>query len=281
MLRHIQSGIAVTLALTLAAIATAQDAPRILLLTKSAGFQHSVVKNDEDGSNHVTRILQKLAEEQGAELVSTKDASMINAETLKTFDLVIFYTTGVLTTEGERKSPPMSETAIQELQDWIADGGGFMGYHCAADTFHQPGGEASPYIKMLGGEFIAHGAQFRGDIIIVDESHPAMAATPQNWKIKDEWYIFKNFNKKNIRVLALLDPGLVRRSQEKYDIPNYPITWVSTHGKGRIYYNAQGHREEVWTDEDFQKTVIAAAVWAMGEGPAQAKPNYKKALRKK
>lgn len=281
MLQRIYRGFAIALALTITTIATAQDVPRILVLTKSAGFQHSVVKNDADGSNHVTRILQELADMGGAELVSTKDASMINAETLKTFNLVIFYTTGILTTEEGDKSPGMSDTAMQELLDWIATGGGFMGYHCASDTFHQADGKPSPYIEMLGGEFITHGAQFRGTVKVVDESHPAMAATPQNWKINDEWYIFKNFNKKNIHVLAMLDPGLARRTQDKYDIPDYPITWVSTHGEGRIYYNAQGHREDVWTNEDFQQTVIAAATWAMGEGPAQAEPNYKKVTKKK
>jgi type 1 glutamine amidotransferase len=280
MFHRICKGIAITLALIITGIATAQDAPRILFLSKSSGFEHGVIKTDADGSNHVAKVLQQLADAGGAELVATKDASMINAETLKGFNLVIFYTTMDLTEEGSDGNPPMSKTGVAELKEWISNGGGFMGYHCATDTFHGKGGEVTPYVELIGGEFLTHGAQFRGTVKVVDETHPAMAATPQDWKINDEWYIFKNLNKKNMHVLAVLDPGTARRTQEKYDIPNYPITWVSTLGNGRIYYNGQGHREDVWADEDFQQTVVAAATWAMGQGDAQAEPNYKEVMKK-
>lgn len=274
MSKRFYSGIAFMMVLVFGGIASAQDVPRILFLSKSAGFQHSVIKSDDDGSNHVSRILQDLADAGGAELVSTKDAGMINAETLADFNLVIFYTTGDLTEAGTDKEPAMSATGVADLQEWIANGGGFMGYHCATDTFHQADGKPSPYIALLGGEFLTHGAQFHGTVKVVDESHPSMAGTPQDWLINDEWYIFKNLNTENMHVLAMLEPGDERKKQEKYDIPNYPIIWVSTHGAGRVYYNAMGHREDVWTNEDFQATVVAAATWALGEGPAQTEPNY-------
>ena len=73
---------------------------RILLLTKSAGFEHSVIKHDESGSSHVERILTPLVKEMGATITCTKDASMINAEALQAYDVVIFYTSGDLLTEG-------------------------------------------------------------------------------------------------------------------------------------------------------------------------------------
>jgi hypothetical protein len=253
--------------------------PRVLFLSKSSGFQHGVIKNDEDGTNHVGRTLKALAEANNAELVSTKDASMINAKTLEEFDLVIFYTTLNLTEEGSDGNPPMSETGLAELQEWIKKGGAFMGYHCATDTFHGEGDEVTPYIEMLGGEFKAHGRQFEGTVKVVDPTHPAMLATPQDWLIEDEWYVFKNLNKEKIHVLALLDPGSERENHKLYDAPNYPIIWVSTLGEGRIYYNAQGHREDVWSNPDFQNTVLIAATWALGNGPAQAEPNYDEVVK--
>lgn len=271
--------LAATTALLVCGVALAQDAPRILFLSKSSGFQHSVIKPNDSGSNHVADVLQELADAGGAELTTTKDASMINAKTLENFDLVIFYTTLNLTEEGSDGNPPMPESGVQDLKDWIAKGGGFMGYHCASDTFHGKGDEVTPYIEMLGGEFRGHGKQFRGTVKVVDESHPAAAATPQNWSTLDEWYLFKNLNKDKIHVIATLDAGKERGRQKMYDTPNYAITWVSTLGEGRIYYNAQGHREDVWLDDDFQQTVIAAATWAMGEGPAQADPNYDEVMK--
>lgn len=279
MFQHFSKAISFAAAFAFCAGVWAQDAPRILFLSKSSGFQHSVIKPNTEGSNHVADVLQELCDANGAELTATKDASMINAETLENYDLVIFYTTLNLTEEGSDGNPPMSETGVQELQDWIAKGGGFMGYHCATDTFHGKGDEVTPYIEMIGGEFKGHGKQFKGTVKVVDESHPVAAATPQNWKMLDEWYLFKNINKENIHVVATLDAGRERERQPMYNTPDYPVTWVSTHGEGRIYYNAQGHREDVWTDEDFQNTVVAAATWAMGEGPAQAEPNYSKVVK--
>lgn len=256
----------------------AQDAPRILLLTKSSGFQHSVIKNDADGTNHVSRILQKLCDDAGAEFTHTKNAGFINAKNLENYDLVIFYTTLNLMRAGSDMQPPMPDSGLDDLEAWISKGGAFMGFHCASDTFHSKGDEVHQYIKMLGGEFKGHGKQFRGTVKVVDPTHPAAAATPQDWKIRDEWYVFKNLNKDNIHVIATLDAGTERDRQPMYDTPDYPITWVSTMGEGRIYYNAMGHREDVWEDADFQATVVAAATWAMGEGPAQAEPNYKKVI---
>lgn len=261
------------------AVHTQEESTRVLFLSKSSGYQHGVIKNDEDGTNYVSRVLQQLADNNNAELVATKDASMINAKTLENFDLVIFFTTLDLTKEGGDGNPPMSETGVAELQEWIKKGGAFMGYHCATDTFHGEKDEITPFTEMLGAQFAAHGRQFEGTIKVVDPTHPAMMANPQNWVIKDEWYLFKEMNKDNIHVLATFDPGAERELEKKYDVPDYPIIWVSTLGEGRIYYNAQGHREDVWSNPDFQNTVVVAAGWALGNGPAQAEPNYAEVVK--
>ena len=262
------------LALVLCGTVMAQDGPRILLLTKSAGYEHAVVKNDEAGNNHVSAILKKLAEENGARLTSTKDGSLINARTLADFDLVMFYTSGDLLTRDGDGSPAMPPEGIADLIAWVKAGGGFMGFHCATDNFHEKEGKVSPYIKLLGGEFVTHGKQFEGTLKVVDPSHPAVAATPNPWKIRDEWYVLKNMNKANMHVLAMLELGDERQKQKKYNIPDYPIIWCSTRGNGRVYYTAQGHRADVWSNEDFQRSIVAAARWTLGEGPAQATPNF-------
>ena len=59
------------------------------------------------------------------------------------FDAVFFYTTGEL---------PLDEPAQRALMDFIRDGGGFVGSHCATDTFYQ----WEDYGLMLGGYFNGH-----------------------------------------------------------------------------------------------------------------------------
>lgn len=259
--------------------ASAQDAPRVLFLSKSAGFQHSAITEKDGQPNHVAKTLQALADAAGAELTATKDASLINAEDLKNYDLVIFYTTGYLTTEGTDGHPPMPETGVADLIDWIEAGGGFMGYHCATDTFHSSDDSPpSEYTKMIGASFLSHGKQFDGAVKVVDPDHPTAASIPADWSKLDEWYKFRNLAKDDIHVIALLDPGAEREKQEQYDVPAYPVIWCRQLGEGRIYYNAMGHREDVWDDPTFQQTVVDAATWALGEGPADAEPNYKEVV---
>ena len=258
----------------------AENDLRVLFLSKSAGFEHSAIKTQDDGSNHVARTLQKIAGDKGFALVATKDASMINAATLKDFDVVIFYTTGVLTEPGTDKHPPMGANGVADLQAWVDAGGGFIGYHSATDTFHMPDGSASPYVKMIGGEFLTHGKQFPGTVKVVDKKHPAMKGFTHNWVIRDEWYLFKNMNKDTMHVLAVLDPGRQRERQpDRYNLPDYPIVWCSASGEGRIYYNGMGHREDVWDHPDFQTTVWSAIQWASGQGKTKADPNYKSKVK--
>jgi uncharacterized protein len=236
-------GISFAMALLLSTVAMAQEGPRILLLTKSAGFQHSVVKIDEHGNNHVSNIIKELAAKHNATVVSTKDARLINSLTLQRFDLVMFYTTGDLTiTGGTDGSPGMSETGVAELTEWIENGGGFIGFHCATDTFHKSDATISPYTKLVGAQFKTHGSQFHGSIKVVDPTHPAMVETPQPWVVNDEYYVFDNLNTENIHVLAMLETEEEGKKQDKYKIPSYPIIWCSEEGKGRVYYGTRPPR---------------------------------------
>ncbi len=265
---------AAVIALTFCLSAGAEDGLRLLFLTKSAGFEHGVIKRDGENLGHAEKIMMELAKEMGATIEVTKDAGLINAENLKNFDVVLFYTTGVLTEAGTDGQPPMGENGCQELLDWITAGGGFVGYHSANDTFHSKKDAVSPFVEMIGGEFFTHGAQFKGTLRVVSPGHPAIAGLPDGFRLMDEWYISRNLNEEDMHVLALLDPGIERKRQDKYNIPSYPIIWCRAYGGGRVLYNALGHREDVWTNEIFRQNVIENIQWAAGKGALDAAPNY-------
>ena len=253
----------------------------LLFLNKSQGFEHSPIKLLEDGTTHAGKVMQELCNLYGVSLTETKNGSVINAENLKNYDLVIFYTSGDLTKPSNDGGDAMGPEGKAELLDWIRNGGNFMGFHAATDTFRTPpDGEVSPYIEMIGAEFLTHGRQFTGTVKVVDSGHPAMASIPNNWKIHEEWYLFKNFNKDTMRVLALLDPEDEREKQEMYDIPNYPIIWVSEYGEGKVYYSALGHGEEMWDNDIFRQSIVDAAQWLL-EGHAASidvKPNFEEVV---
>ena len=105
---------------------------------------------------------------------------MFEPDKIGEWDAFVFETTGDLTTEGAaEKSPAMSPDGEKAFYDAIRGGKGFLGMHCAADTFGHHGkrnkGAEDPYIQMIGGEFVSHGAQQEVEIEIVDPKFPGMA----------------------------------------------------------------------------------------------------------
>jgi len=268
-------------------VAVAQDTaqtkgPHILFLSKSQAFEHSPVAEKDGKTSIAENMLAKIAEEMGATLVTTKDADRIDAENLKNYDLVIFYTQGDLTKDSKDGGANMSETGQADLVEWVKKGGRFMGFHSASDTFHTPrGGEVTPYLDMVGGEFTRHGRQFKGLVKVVDPSHPAVAAIPAGYKPMEEWYLFHNFNTESIRVLALMDPGEERAKQEAYNIPDYPVIWVNAVGDGKVFFTAFGHRDDLWEEDPvFYKSAVNAINWLMAEGQEGTEPNFDQVVPK-
>ena len=96
------------------------------------------------------------------------------------YDAFLFETQGDLTQLGVDKQPPMRPEGKNVLLKAIAAGKGFVGCHCASDTFHSPGqsdknqdaAHIDPYIAMLGGEFIRHGSQQTAWMRVVDNRFP-------------------------------------------------------------------------------------------------------------
>jgi uncharacterized protein len=256
----------------------AAEGPRVLFLNKSAGFEHGVVKVKDGEPCHVEKIVRPLVEKLGGTVESTKDGARLNAERLKDVDVVMFYTTEDLCkSDSGDKTPAVGPNGMTELLDWVNAGGGFVGFHCASDTWHRARNQfapESPYLDMLGGEFRGHGKQFKGTLRVVDDAHPTMAHIKDGWIINDEWYLFTGLQDDSMHVLALLDPAGERTKQDKYNLPNYPVIWCSTPGKGRVFYNAMGHRDDVWENGDFQSAFVDALQWATGNGEAGAAPNF-------
>ena len=146
-----------------------EDKPRkrILMYTRSQTFEHSTVKRKDDQLGLAEKLMVELGPKHGFEVLATKDGRLFTRENIAKYDAFFFYTTGNPTAEGGDKQPPMPKEGKQALLDAIASGKGFIGSHCADDTFHSAGPafenqeeeKRDPYIRMLGGEFIRHGEQ--------------------------------------------------------------------------------------------------------------------------
>ncbi len=238
------SAIAIASVFATTMVASAQ--PDVLLLTKSSGFEHDVVK-ESGGPSVVEDKVAAAVASLGGTLTATKDASTINTANLANFDVVIFFTSGDLTTSGTDGNTPMSGTGVDELNAWIMAGGGFIGYHSATDTFHND----QDYIDMIGAEFDQHGSQFSATLINVAPAHPVMTRVPATWTLTEEYYEFKNV------VPTGRTPLL-----EIPDSPNYALVWTNDFGSGRVLYNQLAHNESTWDDTDFQNMLEDSISWA-------------------
>ncbi len=171
-------------AATMAVQADENRARRLLFFNRSAGFQHSVVTVKDDQPCYAETILRPICDKHHWELVSTKDGTVFTPENIAKYDAFLFYTTGVLTdAKSADGSKPMSKAGKQAFLDAIHNGKGFVGFHCASDTFHkgeryetQTPGERDPYINMLGGEFVTHCSQQPATMKVVDPNFPAPAS---------------------------------------------------------------------------------------------------------
>src|SRR5690348_3303812 len=72
-----------------AATARAADAPRrrLLVFTKSSGFEHSVIKRGADGSlSLVERVLTEMGAKHGFDVTCTKDGSVFDTSAVRDND---------------------------------------------------------------------------------------------------------------------------------------------------------------------------------------------------
>jgi type 1 glutamine amidotransferase len=195
-------------------------------------------------------------------------AEKMSPEALKSYDGVIFAnTTGDL---------PLPDP--QAFIDWIKEGHAFIGTHSASDTFHG----FKPFVEMIGGEFLTHGAQATVECLNQDKKHAACKHLPASWTVHDEIYILKSFTRNTVHGLLTLD-----KEPNKKTPGDYPISWCKQFGKGRVFYTSLGHREDVWDEEwqdrknskevslAYQQHLLGGIQWALGQAKGSAKPQTK------
>ena len=265
------------------ALAAADPKRRVLFFTKSAGFEHSVVKREGDALSYAEQTLVDLGKQHGFDVHATKDGRVFDDD-LSVYDAVVFCTTGDLTAVGTDMQPAMSAEGKKRLLAAVAEGMGFVGSHCAADTFHSVGppreaqSEVDPYISMLGGEFISHGPQQQSRQVIKSATFPGLAEAVKgeegSFTLNEEWYSLKNFADDLHVILAQDTQGMEGKDYER---PPFPSTWARRHGKGRVFYTSMGHREDVWSDPTFQQILLGGLSWAMGDVDADVQPNMEQA----
>src|SRR5258706_11706677 len=268
----------------------AGDKKSVLVFTKSSGWEHDVVKTPGGKPSILEQAVIALGEQHGFDVTATKDGKVFDSKDFKKHSAVLFFTTGVLTTTGTDLNPPMSPEGKQSLLDAISGGLGFVGVHAASDTFHTPpdpddnsnryiahGGKSDPYLRMLGGEFIAHGSTPRlqtANVIVNDPKFPGLEGVLSPVSFNEEWYSLKDFRTDLHVILTLDTKGM---TGEPYQRAPYPMTWARMESKGRVFYTAIGDRPENWSNPFFLHLLGGGIRWAIRDAQASVDQNLQQA----
>jgi type 1 glutamine amidotransferase len=186
-------------------------------------------------------IFIALFNEIGLTADTTEDLGALTPENLRRYAGVVNYTT----------ARDISDDQYAALLGFVQAGGGYIGVHCASDTFrNQPDSK-----RLLGGRFLDHPPQL--DIVgeIVDYAHP-ITAPLSSFVVHDELYTLDD-NPDDYHLLARSPSHGLQ-----------PIAWTRDEGAGRVFYLSLGHNVETDAEPTYRRFLQRGTQWAIRLDPS-------------
>jgi type 1 glutamine amidotransferase len=227
-------------AAALAACSSAADppeqAPRLLVFSKTAGYRHeSIAAGLSTIRDHFT-------------VDATEDGAAFEPDNLARYRAVVF-----LNTSGN----VLGAAQQAAFEAYIRNGGGFAGVHAAADTEY----DWPFYGELVGAYFKSHPAVQRAVLRVEDRNHPATAGLPETWTRTDEWYNFRTNPRSAVRVLLTLDESSYSGGTMGAD---HPHAWYREYEGARSFYTAGGHTVESYAEPAFRSHLVGGIRYAAG-----------------
>lgn len=256
------------------------DGPnQVLVFSRTTGFRHPSI---EAG----VAAIRQLGAENDFAVDHTEDAGAFTSDNLAQYRAIVF-----LSTTG---NPLDQASQRQALEDFVHDGGGFVGIHAASDQNDASQAEWPWFGRLVGAYFGGHplytsrptgdeSCQFativschEGVAYIEDEEHPATEhlarasnASPPRWDVYDEFYGFATNPRGSVHVLATLDETTFLGGPEQLSGAgrmgdDHPIAWCHDFEGGRAFYTGLGHDTQLFTDDAYLGHILGGILWATG-----------------
>ena len=229
---------------------------------------------------HFNYAIEMMAKKTGAfEAVFSNDLENLRWPKIKEWDAIYLNdTVGELFPDLEIR---------QALLRYVREGGGLGGWHGSP--------WASRSWRELGEMVSAASAPHRIEPAFLRPDDPKspinQAFDGAGFTHTEEYYRFPDdgpeayYKPENVHVLLSVDadkspemfkPG--RNGQKLYERPNrdYPVAWIKTYGKGRVYYNSLGHMPETMMSKAIMGHVFGAIQFLLGDLDADTQPSPKK-----
>jgi type 1 glutamine amidotransferase len=136
----------------------------------------------------------------------------------------------------------ISNAALERLDTFVKSGGGILAIHAATASFRG----ATPYFKILGGQFAGHGKVGNFEVVRVRDD---IFGGINNFIVKDELYIHE------------LEPSIEVHFTAKLEGKDVPVVWTYLYGNGKVCYAVPGHTTASMKNETYQRVLRRGLMW--------------------
>jgi type 1 glutamine amidotransferase len=254
----------ITAAAPAAPIAAPQKARKVLVYGRMPNHPESVVC--------CFHAMRAIAEKSGAfEVVSSGDPAVFLPESLAQFDAVVMNNTherypmrpadfDSLDAETQKKLEAREALLQKSLIDFVKGGKGIVGIHGAVAGVRWP-----EYLEMLNGSY---GGHFTDTVAVapVKPDHPiCRPLAGKTFEVYDEIYMFgKPYDPKKVEIIMSLDLSKMKDPGKRPE-GDYPVSWIRSYGKGRVFYCSLGHCAGVYATPEVMQHYLAGIQWAIGD----------------
>jgi type 1 glutamine amidotransferase len=231
--------------------------PRILVFTKTAGFDHGtrVV---------VDSLIKALGAANGFDVDTSNNSASFTDANLAQYKAVCF-----INATGD---PIMTDSQKVAFQRFIRAGNGFVAMHGSVDCEYK----WPWYGDLAGAWFMGHPYGIKsGKLAVLDKNHPSTKFITADTVAREEEYYFWYLNgiaKKDpstnplIHVLLMLDD---KSLDPNYAFHAHPYSWYQEFDGGREWYSGFGHAPNYFRDPFVQKHLLGGILWAAGMAPTK------------
>jgi len=241
----------------------AQQKIKILNFYGDNGFKHRSQKTG-------VALIDSLSAKNNWEVVSTADPSVFTLKNVLDYDVVIF------NNNCGNKGQIFSVDQQQAFQQYIRNGGGFVGIHCAGAIWKEKGAFQEWYEKLIGTKLLDHPKVQQAKLIVEDNSHLSTSHLSKEWVLTDEWHRFSSSPRAQVNVLLSLDEDSYEGEKKMHG--DHPFTWYQHYDGGRSFFTSLGHTVEIYKDENYQKLIQGAIIWAAGNRITEKNPPVEQGL---
>jgi type 1 glutamine amidotransferase len=247
------------------AYAKPKKARKLLVIESLQGMSHNTIP-------HTNVMLERMGQITGAwETVFDNNLENLRYPKIKDYD-AIFLNSIV---NEFLPDPELRDSLVR----YVREGGGIGGVHgtpWASRNWDE-------FAEIIGSQSAPHRIE-QGVMKVYDPASPIMKPFDgKDLHFREEYYRFHHEGMDRVRwdkVRVLLtvdldDPKIEPRPWTGYKRPDniYPVTWIRTYGKGRVFYSSLGHMPETFMSPPIVGHFLGGLQFMLGDLDAETTPN--------